>query len=224
MQVLAVILARALVFVDSFELNPKGAAFFPEVARSLVETCGFMKFPQKIEDFDEQKGVEFSTGKWGGVTIETLKIYRNGIMLDTRVSTDESKRIIGEALEWASSTFGVVYNPKMISRTGYVSNLIFQTDVPILGPDKSPASHLANRVHSSFTELTGDTIAWAPTILTLNSDTLPRKPLHAPFTIQRRADATFAENKYYSEAPLPTRTHIELLNEFEAGVRASSPR
>src|SRR5882757_9746592 len=115
MQLAAVTLARTLLFVESFDLNPRGKAYYPDIVQGLVEKCGFQKFPQKLEDFDENKGVEFLSGRWGDVTIEAVKIYGNGILLDTRVSTAESERIIGEALTWAASKFGLIYSPKMIT-------------------------------------------------------------------------------------------------------------
>jgi hypothetical protein len=41
----------------------------------------------------------------------------------------------------------------------------------------------------------------------------------APFVITHRAESRYSENKYFSEAPLPTDMHIEFLEEFEAGVK-----
>jgi hypothetical protein len=221
MQLAAVLLARTLLFVESFDLNPRGKAYYPDIVQGLVEKCGFQKFPQKLEDFDETKGVEFLSGRWGDVTIETVKIYNNGVLLDTRVSTAESERIIKEALTWAASQFGLVYSPKMITRRGYVSNLTFHSDIPILAMANSPIAKLLQRASQAFSQTTGDKTPWGPTILTMNSEQIPRKPLHAPFTIQRRAETTFAENKYFSEAPLPTDEHIRLLESFEADVIAS---
>ncbi|MGC2527723.1 MAG: hypothetical protein WA639_08240 [Candidatus Acidiferrum sp.] len=221
MQLAAVILARALLFVESFDLNPRGKAYYPDIVQGLVEKCGFQKFPQKLEDFDETKGVEFLGGKWGDVTIESVKIFNNGIMLDTRVSTAESERVIKETLGWAASQFGLVYSPKMITRRGYVSNLTFHSDVPILGNDNSPVAKLVQRVREAFSQTTGDKTLWGPTILTMNSEQIPRKPQHAPFTIQRRTETAFAEKKYFSEAPLPTNEHLALLEAFEADVIAS---
>src|ERR1700722_6994154 len=92
MQLSAVLLARVLLFVESFDLNPRGKAYYPDIVQRVVEKCGFLKFPQKVEDFDEDKGVEFLSGRWGDVTIEAMKIYRNGIAVDTRASTAESER------------------------------------------------------------------------------------------------------------------------------------
>ncbi len=221
MQLSAVILARVLLFIESFDLNPRGKAYYPDIVQGVVQKCGFHKFPQKLEEFDEDKGVEFLGGRWGNVTIEKMTIYRNGLLLDTRVSTSESERILREALVWAVSEFGLVYTPKMIARRGYVSNLTFHSDVPILSKENSPISKLLQRTNEAFGQITGDKTLWGPTILTLNSEQLPRKPVHAPFTIQRRADTAFAEKKYFSEAPLPTDIHLTLLEQFEADVLAS---
>lgn len=221
MQLAAVLLARVLLFVESFDLNPRGEAYYPDIVRGIVEKCGFQKFPQKLEEFDEVKGVEFVGGRWGDVTIETMKIFTNGLMLDTRVSTAESDRVLAEALAWSVSTLGLVYSPRMINRRGYVSHLTFHTNVPILGTLDSPVSKLTRSANEAVARITGDETHWEPIVLTLQSDQVPRKSLNAPFTIQRRAEVAFSDNKYFSEAPLPTDIHIGLLEQFESDVRAS---
>lgn len=223
-QLSAILLARVLLFAETLELNPRGAAFFPAIVEGLVTKCGFMKFPQKFEDLDEKKGIEFLNGRWGDVTIETLKIFANGIQLDTRVSTSESERIIREAIDWAVSNYGIVFEPKMVSRTGYVSNLTFHTDVPIMGTNYPPIRQLANRCNELSKAGRNDSTPWEPTVLTIHSDIWPRKPLHAAFTIQRRAEAAFSENKFFSEAPFPTDTHIQLLEKFETETREIASR
>jgi len=180
-----------------------------------------MKFPQKLDDFDETQGVEFLIGRWGDVTVETFKIYRNALQLDTRVSTAESQRIIEEGLAWASSAFGLKYGPTMIKRWGYVSNLTFYSEVPILKASIA-TSNLAQGLHTAIGKVNGDTASWESTVFTLHSDPVPKKALYAPFTIQRRADVPFSENKYFSEAPLQTDAHIALLEQFEADVKDPS--
>jgi hypothetical protein len=178
-----------------------------------------MKYPQKIEDFDESKGVEFAEGRWEGATIQAMKIFNNGLQVDTRISTLESDRIMQEAIDWAVSRFGIVYHPQMVSRKAYVSNLTFYTEVPILGSLDSPISRLAQHARQASLEIRKDGAPWEPITLTISSDVWPRKPIHAPFTIQRRADAAFAENKYFSEAPFPTDLHISMLEQFEMDVK-----
>jgi hypothetical protein len=218
-QLASVLLARVLAYVESFDLNPVGRTFYPDLVKGITEKFGFLKFPEKLEDFDETKGVQFTGGRWGDVTVESFIIYRNGLLLDTRASTVESERILEEGLAWASSTYGLVYDPKMIKRRGYLSNLCFHSDCPLLVMASSPASRLAERVHGAVSEITGDRTPWEPIVLTLHSEAIPRKPVSAAFTIQRRAETAFSENKYYSEAPLPTDLHLALLEQFEADVK-----
>jgi hypothetical protein len=217
MEISAIVLARALYFIESLELNPKGKLFYPDLIAALVERCGFRKFPEGLEHFDEAKGVEFVAGKWGDTVVERFKIYNNGLQVDTRVSTAESERIMNEAIEWAINEFGIAYTPQMLSRKAYVSDLVFRTEVPLL-TSYSPITNLCRRGHAALGEISRDKMPWQPIILTMQSEGVPRKPVHAPLTIQRRAEAAFSENKYYSEAPLPTDVHIRLLEQFEADV------
>jgi hypothetical protein len=224
MQLSAVILARAMLLVESFDLNPTGKAFYPDIVQGLVEKCGFMKFPTKIEDFDENKGVEFIGGRWDGVTIEAMKIFTGALQVDTRASTSESERILYETLGWAHSKFGIKFEPRMVKRTAYVSDLTFHSDVPILGDNYSPLAKLTASANTAIAELTGQNEEWLPNILTLNVDLFRHKQMHAAFTIQRRADTPLSQNKYYSEAPFATDVHIKLLEQFESDVSKASGR
>jgi hypothetical protein len=216
----AIVLARVLGFVESIDLSPHGEVCYPKLLAGISEKFGFAKFPQKIEDFDETKGVEFISGMWGDVVVEKLSIYRHGLQLDTRASTKESQRVLLEWLSWAASAFGLKYDSKMVQRWRYLSNLTFNSDCPFLLRGSSPVEKLNERIHRAVSDLSGDYTAWEPIVLTFHSDQVPRKPVGASFTIHRRAETPFSENKYYSEAPLPTETHISLLEAFEADVLA----
>jgi hypothetical protein len=221
MQLSAVVLARVLAFVESYDLNPRAKVFYPELVKGIVETFQFLKFPLKPEDFDEQRGVEFIGGRWGDVTVEKLTIYRNGLLLDTRISTAESRRVLLEGLDWAASTFGLVYDQKMIRRWGYLSNITFHSESQFLLRGSSPVQRLNEGIYNAVSEASGDKTPWEPIVLTFHSESIPRKPVTAAFTIQRRAETSFSENKYYSEAPLQTDVHIKLLESFEADVTSS---
>jgi hypothetical protein len=220
MQLSAITVARTLAFVESVDLNPHGHASYPELVSGIVEKFGFRKFPQKTEEFDETKGVDFIGGKWGDIVVEKFTIYNNGLLLDTRVSTKESQRVLLEGLAWAASSFRLKYDAKMIKRWAYLSDLTFYSEHPIL-KSNSPLSKLVERVQNAAGKTTGDSASWEPTIFTMHSDPVHKKPMYAPFTIQRRAESAFSENKYFSEAPLQTDVHINLLEQFEADVLAS---
>ena len=103
MELTSILLARAMAWVEPIDLNPRGVVFYPELTKALVARYNFQKFPQKLEDFDETKGVTFGVGRLGDAVIEQLVIYTYGIVLDTRISTQESKPSSGEA--WNSDWF-----------------------------------------------------------------------------------------------------------------------
>jgi len=221
MQLLGVTLARVLAFVELTDLNPKGTVYYPDLVRALVEKLRFVKFPQRIEEFDEQKGVEFVGGTWAGTTVERVILYNNGILLDTRSSTDESERILGELLNWATAQFKLNYRPEMILRKWYVSNFTFYSDVPLLCPTL-PLRNLANNVANAVEGVRGKRFDFQTTRIDIDIDKSDQQVAMAPFSIQRRNVAPFSENKYFSEAPLRTQTHLALLQQYEDQVRAIS--
>src|SRR6266852_8945008 len=100
MDTVTVLSAAATVWVESNDLNPRGAVFYPDLAKAIIARYNFQKYPEKFEDFDETKGVSFASGKLGETVIERLAIYTYGISLETRVSTEESKRLLEEGLRW----------------------------------------------------------------------------------------------------------------------------
>jgi len=217
-QLSSVLLARVLGFVETLDLNPRGKVYFPDIVSKLVERYGFQKFPQKLEEFDESKGVEFREGRIGHKTIEKLVIWTSILVLETRSNTTESRQILEDMLEWGAANAGLNYRPGMIKRFAYVSDLTFYSDVPILSVNPALIK-LAAKTSAALTDIWQEPIQYEPANLAVAHDPMARKYGIAPFSITHRAEARFSENKYFSEAPLPTDKHIALLEEFEAEIK-----
>lgn len=224
MELSAILLARVLGFLEIYDLAPRGGVFYPDLVRELVQHYSFQKFPQSLEEVDEHKGIEFYSGKSGNKTIDKFVIFDALLVIETRAGTTESKQILEEMLLWGKDKFGLKYQPGMIKRFGYVSNLTFQTDVPILGEPNSPLAKLALKTGSELSKIWGETINYEPALVSAGYDPLTRKNPIAAFTITRRAEHPFSQHKYYSESPLPTDLHLSLLQQFEADVRANSTK
>jgi hypothetical protein len=219
LQLSAVILARVLGFVESFDLG-QGKIFFPEIVPEIVKRYHFQKFPTSLEEFDESKGVEFLEGKSGNKVIQKFVIWNTLLVLETRSNTSDSKQILEEMLVWGAENFGLNYKPGMIKRFAYVSNLTFHSDAPILTVS-SALSKLAVKTSALITEIWQEPVTYEPLSLAVGHDPLSRKNPIATFTIQRRVEAKFSENKYFSESPLPTDEHWKLLVEYEKDVLGS---
>lgn len=218
MKLSAIILARVLGYIETADLNPRGKVFFPDVVPQIVQRYKFQKYPQTFDQLDESKGIDFYEGKIQDKVIQKFTIWGSLLLLETRSSTSEAKTILEGMLEWGAETFGLNYKSGMIKRFAYVSDLTFYSDVPLLRV--SPAlAKLGIQTSKALSDIWREPIEYEPLNLVVGHDPTARKYQIAPFSITRRAEAKFSENKYFSEAPLPTDTHISLLEGFEADVK-----
>jgi hypothetical protein len=187
----------------------------------LVERYDFQTFPAKPEDFDlEEKGVRFESGKANGLLIDSLIIYSGAILIDTLASTDDSRSILIELLEWGRAELGLSYDEKLIRRWGHISDVIFKSDIPLLALYSSPLQKLAAKT-SAITEETFDGLKYAPSQIWIGHDPAVRKHSIASLFITHRVNTLYSDNIFFSEAPLPTHLHIQFLREFEQDVRDS---
>jgi len=203
-----------MAWVEPIDLSPRGAVFYPDLTKALVARYNFHRFPQKLEDFDESKGVAFGVGRLRDTVIEQLIIYTYGIVLDTRTSTQESRRLLEEAFEWGRKELGFTYKPEMIKRWQYASQVTFRSTAQMTGAS-SAVERLAASVAKGVTDTMGENLKYDLSILSIDYDQLTRKHPLGRFSIQRRDNTPFSENKYFSDAPLPTDIHIKLLEQFE---------
>jgi hypothetical protein len=215
MRLAAIHLARAMALVEPIDLNPTGKAFYPDLVKALVLRYGFLKFPQKPEEFDEVKGVVFSTGKFEDTSIEQLIIYTYGLLVDTRVSTQESRRVLEEAMEWASKALGLKYSE--IRRWQYASQVTFYSEIDLTSVHPA-MQRLADSVSRNVAEITAERLKYELTAFAIDYDSLTRKHPMGRFSIQRRENTPFSEHKYFSDAPLPTEVHLMLVQQFEDDV------
>ena len=222
MQLAAVLKARCYALIQIEDLNPRGSVYYPEVANALVERYEFKKFPTKIEEFDESKGIEFTDGRAQGIVIDRVVILNSGIYIDTLTETAASEAILHEALQWLSEDFGLVYTPEMIKRRAYISEVTFHSIGNLL--TIHPMLREIGRVTSAeIEENFGQSLIYEPAGISIMYDKLQTAFGPGAFIVQRREGVPFSDNKYFSSAPLKTDVHLRLLGQFEESVIARSP-
>ena len=214
----AIILARVLAFIELFDLLSGSKTSTSEVVTRLVERYGFQKFPKTIEELDPGKGIEFLAGSTGEFPIKKFVIWDTLLTLETNISTDVSKGIIEEILEWASKELDIKYKPGAIKRFGYISDVTFFSDAQILDVNPSVRS-LAVKCSEELSRIWLEPVKYEPFTVRIGHDPTSRKYPIAPFLIEHRAETRFSEDKYFSEAPLPTDLHWKLLEEFELNMQ-----
>jgi len=219
MQLSAVFLARVLFFVEAVDLNPRGTAYYPAIARALVEQYGFQKFPQKVEEFDQSKGITFEAGRVADVTIDRVVIYDTGLQLDTTRDTQTSERILNDALVWASQKLGLAYKPEMVKRKAYVSQFSFYSDAPLLQTNPL-LNTLSGKVSKAVSDSIKNPISFQPTAILIGHDPENQRFSVSAFSIERRVQTPFSEKKYFSAAPVQSNLHFGLVEEYEEYILA----
>jgi hypothetical protein len=215
-EVAAILLARVLAFFETADVTVRKGIFIPELSKALAQHCTFQKSPKTLEEWNTADGALFEMGKLGNTVLKKVILYNNGIQVDTVAGTTESKRVLEELLYWVRDEFGITYGPDTVREWGYVSDVTFHTRVPILMT--GPIERLTRGINAEISKILPQETIYQPAGISIGHDPLLRKYARAPFTIHRRAEVAWTENKYFSEAPLPTDIHLELLAQYERDV------
>ena len=150
MRLLSVKLARSIWLLHLIDLNPRGKNLVSSIIPGLVEKYKFQMFPTKVEDLDQNKGVKFSTGTFKdiGITVN-FTVYDDGIVCDTRSSTNDSDAFLEEFLNWLNQEFDMMPYSDILRTKLYLSELWIHTDKRLnaLNPKLEKfAKHLSSKV------------------------------------------------------------------------------
>jgi hypothetical protein len=107
----------------------------------------------------------------------------------------------------------------MVKRTTYVSQLSFFSDT-IMKALSPAVFKLAAKLMKRVPEFYRQPLNYQPGAFVVAYDPLTVKAGPSNFSIERRADSLFEENKFYSSAPLPTDEHIRMLEELETDLNS----
>ncbi len=215
MNLTSIVLARVVAFLEVEALDPFGRTSTPDALANLASRFSFAKVPQTLAEMDFQKGIELSAGKLDEINIDRLAIYTNGLMIDTRSSTEDSEMVLSEILKFAKEAFGATVNP---GRKNFVSQIVFTSDMSIalLNPILAP---IAAKVSEFVSGELKQRVDYEPTAVVIAPDFSQLRLQPVNFSVERRAERPFFENTYFSTAPLRTAQHIELVKEFEGAIR-----
>ena len=150
--------------------------------------------------------------------IERVAIFYGLVLLETKSTTKVSRQTLLEVFRTVFSNLNISFSEELIKRWAFISFLTFTTDFPLLAEYSNPLKSLAEKTTKAVTQIFDEDLKYEPLEIKIGHEPNLRKNDIASFSIQHRVGTRFSENKYYSEAPLPTELHLKLLEELERDV------
>ena len=191
---------------------------------AVAERYGFLQHT-KISDLDPKdpaKPVSFSKGRFVndfGEEIEVeLEIWNDGLVADTRSSTNDTDAFLDDLLSWISTDFDLTSYKEIAHAKLYVSELWVHTgkSLAFLNPK---LQSLVNHINSLAKEFSGKNLVFdVGAIGVWNDRTIAVNNYFSPFRFERAEQLPFAENRYYTTAPFRTADHIKILDELEEAL------
>lgn len=225
-------LARSIWLFDIRDLNPKGKDLLGELVSSIKAAYGFSVAPDPDNPVPNpppptaqvpqtaatqgpgglvfQRG-NFETQEGVFVTITGLTIYDDGIVVDTASSTDDADQFAEDLLKSAAGLFKGAFEPETVRRKLYLSELIVRSKMMFESLHPAIAT-FAKKLPSTMAG--GQPLPFGVGALSFWSEPNDAGQ-HRVFSIERQLGRAFSEHRFYSQAPLQTHTHFDLLEEFE---------
>jgi len=193
----------------------QGQTYLPQAAAGLVERYSFAGSPQSIAELKADR-VDFKHGLFNGSAIESLEIYDDGIVIESRSDTELIDAFLEDLLEWMQSEVGLsIFKSRTIDRM-YESNLIFHADEKIMTPLKA-MSALCGQVGEMVALNTGLEVEFQSAGFTVAADHTQIPSLKPSiFRLERIFASEFPLNQFISVAPLKTSQHVEVLEKLES--------
>lgn len=220
MRVLATTTARAIWLFPLSDMNPEGRALGPDLLEWLKKTYQFQKYPSSQFDLDkETKNLSFSGGKFKSYDASGneryiavgLSVYPDGLVANTEASTVESEKFLDELLQSVVKEFGLVH-PGEIRRRLYFNEMDVRLDgsISLLNPKLDSIAHRISELRTEEPDVgfvfAGITFLPQP----------EKQAALSSFSLERKVNTDWSENRYYTRAPLQTDAHIRLLEEIES--------
>lgn len=213
MKLLNISCARTIWLFPVEDLNPDGLALDP-IIEAIRTRFRFSKSPGRSEEHSLGDGIRFGAGSYTledgrQVEISALTIYQDGLVAETRHSTGATDSFLLYLMDFVSKNHGFRFEMEMVQTKRYMSELIISSGIQL-----ERLSEKFSRFAAFLNTLEGTTLDYQASAISFRTD--PESPNSAqPFRFERRAGSRFAENRYFSQAPLRTSDHLIAIEEWE---------
>lgn len=201
--------------------RPAGQLFIPGAVLAMEERYHFQVLPT-VEDIGGEV-LEFKHGVYNDAAFD-FSLYRDGAIIRSASDTAFLDAVLQDILAWAEEALGLIATKLPPNERHYASNLVvsgnfdFSASLEQFSPVPKFLSNHLTKYGLNPSKFEWDNISFA-----VDPASYPgRKPVK--FILARRANQPFADNIFFSSAPLSTSDHIRLLETLEGkqGKRKTS--
>lgn len=193
--------------------------YLPKAIELLVERYKFVGFPTKLEELAGTRN-SFVHGVFKGVAIDQFDVYGDGLIIASKSPSAILDEFVDDLHEWLATAMNLrLVETLDHNRVSYETGLLVQSDSPVLGvlerlgPIKKSLQNALKEASDIDVQFDGYSFG-----LATDHTLIPgMKPI--AFRIERRAGSPFNMNYFASHAPLPTHSHIEILEQLEELAR-----
>lgn len=194
--------------------RPAGSLYQPEAMAKLVGRYQFAKYPT-LDDLTKNARL-FQIGKFKDVQINEFGIYPDGVIVQSACNSSILDEFIDDLFNWSREEFGIVPTLESIFEKTYESNVIVKADSDlstVLAPMPAAVAAL-NKAYGS--DRYPDTkLEYSGFVFSVDETTFPGVKKPTKFIVDRRVNIAPEQNFFYSQAPLATDDHLDVLRAFE---------
>lgn len=214
MKVLRVLQARVIWLFDTGLINPRGLSM-RDLFAVIKDRYQFAKAPLHELDYTgtDKRTLVFEGGVFdveGSAISISFTVYNDGIVAISYSDTASTTLFLRD-LRGFVAEFGFSIPDEDSIQIGYVSTLDIESSANMLSlfPEMQP---IVQFIQSHLSSLDGKPREFQFAQIGIWSEDLSKNHAPVAFKFERRVDQNFSQNRYWSQAPLQTKDHYELLN------------
>jgi hypothetical protein len=221
MEVINVETGKAGILIKFAEIAPLGGVYVPELSNEIMKRYEFVQPPDYSPGVTQKDGIMFQMGRFKETDepciIRSLNIYVDGILADC-ASTEDALSVVTDVISWSVDRFG--FRKPSVERDRVVlrSNLVVEFEGSTARAfDKFDG--LFKMAANLFREQYNieRTVTMSRFGFDIDRTTITTPISSAPmFSIERQLNQPFSSGRFWCQAPVHTKDHVRLLNEFEA--------
>jgi hypothetical protein len=220
MKILFVALARSIWLFNINLLNPKGLSLQPVLER-ISQTYKFASSPKNILDRDERNALVFKSGTFvnskGTPVVIGFSLYTDGFVADTTSTTNDADEFLTQLMGWITRDFGLVPPPEI--RKAYVSQIDVECVTPLVQLNPKLKKFLES-LDARVKGVDGKSRTYDVAGLSFWTEDINKPGAPPVVKFERKWNAPFSANHYFSQSALQTSEHMAVMNELEEILKA----